>query len=88
MLAPLIVDSYNNANMMLFDAATGQRRVRIHPDAKPLINALASLVYKEGTNRPNKNSRWIHITDALKYALWEEFNVVTEVPQWGSSSSY
>jgi PBSX family phage terminase large subunit len=83
--APPNVDSYNNANLMLFDGE--RRRVRIHPDAKPLTNALASLVYKEGTNRPDKNSRWIHITDAFKYPLWEEFNVVTEVPQWGSSSS-
>lgn len=84
--APPNVDSYNNANLMLFDGE--RRRVRVHPDAKALIAAWGSLVYKEGTSRPDKNSKWIHVTDAAKYLLWEEFNVLEpETAPWGSSRS-
>jgi PBSX family phage terminase large subunit len=85
--APLIKDRVNNAQAMLFDLETERRRVRIHPDAKPLITALANLTFKEGTNQPNKKSGFDHITDAMGYLLWQEFNVLEEVAQWGSAST-
>jgi PBSX family phage terminase large subunit len=85
--APLIKDRVNNTQAMLYDLETQRRRVRIHPDAKPLITALANLTFKEGTHLPNKKSGFDHITDALGYLLWQEYDVVTDVPAWGSSSS-
>lgn len=82
---PPVVDRINNVNQMLL--ADGIRRLRIHPDAKALIAALASLTYKEGTSQPNKKSGFDHITDALGYLCWQEFNITTDVPQWGSSKT-
>ncbi len=82
---PPVVDRINNVNQMLLE--DGKRRLRIHPDAKALITALASLTYKEGTSQPNKNSGFDHLCDALGYLCWQEFNVVVEVAQWGSSRS-
>lgn len=84
---PLVKDRVNNAQAMFFDLETEERRLRIHPNAKPLITALANLTFKEGTSQPDKKSGFDHITDALGYLLWQEFNVVVEVPEWGSSST-
>lgn len=86
---PPVPDRINNVQAMLL-SGDGRRRLRVHPRAHLLIRALDGLTYKEGTNRPDKDSGLDHITDALGYLLWEEFNVlgpkvhvtVTESP-WG-----
>lgn len=77
--APLVVDRVNNAQQM-YDHE-GRRRVRVHPDAKPLITALTNLTYKEGTSQPDKSSGYDHLPDAFDYLLWQEFNVLTRAPQ-------
>jgi len=77
---PAVVDRINNTQLMFYDGETQRRRLRIHPDAKPLIVGLANHTYKEGTSQPNKNSGFDHITDALGYLLWQEFNVAYRGP--------
>lgn len=57
--APPVVDRENNANAMYFDVFTSKRRVKLHPQAAPLITALANLTYKDG--RRDKKSRFDHI---------------------------
>lgn len=81
--APAIVDRENNANAMYLQGA--RRRVRIHPRAKPLINALKNLTYKEGTRIRDKASGFDHICDAADYLMWQEFNVLAPAEEWGSS---
>lgn len=76
--APPVVDRLNNSNAMYFDAHTGRRRCRMHPDADGVIDAVTSLVYKETTGKRDPRSRFIHVCDALDYLLWEEFNVLDE----------
>jgi len=72
--SPPVVDRINNTNEMFeYD---GRRRIRVHPSARALITALGNLTYKEGTSAPDKKSGFDHITDALGYLLWEEFNVL------------
>ena len=78
--APLVVDRVNNTNAMLL--SDGRRRVRIHPRAKSLVDALGGLVYKvqkdgTGTSIPDKSGGFDHMCDAFGYLLWEEFNVLT-----------
>jgi hypothetical protein len=76
--APPVVDRINNSQQML--AHEGKRRTRIHPRAKPLITALANLVYKDGTSQPDKKSGFDHMCDALGYLHWQEFNVLELQP--------
>lgn len=74
---PPVVDRVNNTNEMLaqtMDDGTTRRKLRIHPDASALLTGLANHTYKEGTSQPDKKSGYDHITDALGYLLWEEFN--------------
>ena len=68
---PAVRDRINSVNSMLLNA-TGQRRLVIHPRCKRLIEALIKHQYKEGTQIPDKNSGFDHITDALGYLV--EFN--------------
>jgi len=72
--APPVVDRVNNSQAMYL--TEGRRKVRISPNARPLITALANLVYKEGTSIRDKGSGFDHLPDALDYLLWEEFNVL------------
>ena len=72
--APPVVDRVNNAQLMFLKDE--RRRVRIHPRCEPLIRALGGLTYKEGTRDRDKASGYDHITDALDYLLWQEFNVL------------
>ena len=73
--APLVVDRENNTNALF-----SRNKVRVHPRAKPLIEALNGLTYKEGTSIRDKNPRlgYDHPCDALDYLLWSEFNVLEE----------
>lgn len=79
--APLVVDRVNNTQAMLLQ--DGRRRVRIHPRARAVITGLSNLTYKEGTSKPDKDSGFDHICDALGYLLWQEFNVLAVRPSIG-----
>ena len=75
--APAIVDRINNTQAMLLQG--DRRRIRIHPRAEALINALKGLTYKEGTSIVDKGpsgGNYDHITDALGYLCWQEFNTL------------
>jgi hypothetical protein len=81
---PPVVDRVNNMNAMLCDGE--RRRVRIHPKAQHLIDALSSQVYKPDTNIPDKSGGYDHPNDACGYMLWQEFNVLT--PNTATVSSF
>ena len=72
--SPLVVDRVNNTNALF-----SRKKIRIHPQAKPLIKALLSLTYKQGTSIRDKGSGWDHVCDALDYLTWSEFNILEEV---------
>ncbi len=72
-VAPRVVDRINAVNGLL-KSADGTRRLRVHPRAEHLINALNGLTYKD--SRPDPKSPFIHITDALGYLVWQEFNTL------------
>jgi hypothetical protein len=73
--APPVVDRINNVQAMLL-AGNGRRRLLVHPKAHALVRGLDGLTYKEGTSQPDKTLGLDHITDALGYLLWQEFNVL------------
>lgn len=73
--APLVVDRVNVVQSML-QSADGRRRLRIHPRATKLVRALDGLTYKEHTSQPDKSTGLDHITDALGYLCWQEFNLI------------
>ena len=73
--APPVVDRINNTQSMLL-SGDGRRRLLIHPRADKLIRGLDGLTYKEGTSQPDKSGGLDHITDALGYLLWQEFNLL------------
>lgn len=77
--APPVVDRYNATNALLCNAA-GDRNLLIHPRCKHLCKALDGLVYKtdshdQSTNVVDKSGGLDHITDALGYLVWGEFNI-------------
>lgn len=76
--APAVVDRENNTNALF-----SKGKLRIHPRAKPLIDALSGLQYKEGTSIRDKNPTlgYDHPCDALDYLCWQEFNVLTEAEE-------
>jgi len=82
---PPVVDRVNNVNTMLCDDQK-RRRVRVHPDAQHLIDALSGQVYKPDTNIPDKSGGFDHPNDAFGYLLWQEFNVLA--PNTMSVSSF
>lgn len=82
--APPVVDRVNNMQALLLQGV--RRRLRIHPRAKPLIQALSNLTYKEGTSIIDKGMGLDHQADAIGYLCWSEFNVMIDPARWGSSS--
>lgn len=75
--APAVVDRANAVQAMLV-SANSQRRLRVHPRAQPLIRALDGLTYKPGTSQVDKSLGLDHITDALGYLVWREFNLLED----------
>jgi hypothetical protein len=73
--APPVVDRVNNTQSMLL-SGDGRRRVKVHPRCGKLIRGLDGLTYKEGTSQIDKASGLDHITDALGYLLWSEWNLL------------
>jgi len=74
--APLVVDRINNTQSNL-QSGNGDRRATFHPRTLATLGrALEGLTYKEGTSQPDKTQGLDHITDALGYVLWSEFNLL------------
>ncbi len=80
---PAVVDRINNVNMML--CHDERRRLRIHPRAGVLVEALSSQVFKDGTSLPDKKGGFDHPNDALGYLCWQQFNLLTPRAAWGVS---
>lgn len=68
--APPIVDRINEVNAMLCNS-DGERKLFIDYRCKHLIKSLEGLIYKEGTNMPDKASGLDHMADALGYLIHE-----------------
>ena len=71
---PKIVDTVNNVQGNLKNAK-GEVNLLIHSRCRTLIKGLEGFTYKKGTSIPDKTSGLDHITDALKYLLWQECNL-------------
>lgn len=64
-----IRDKYQAMNWLLCDAR-GKRRMKIHPRCKAVIRDLKFMVYKEGTDQPDKSDpERSHHSDALGYCV-------------------
>ena len=51
-------------------SAGGRRRLKVHPRCKDLIRDLKFMVYKEGTDQPDKSDpERSHHSDALGYCV-------------------
>jgi len=74
---PPVKDRINNMQAMLLNGGD-KRRLLVHPSCTKLIRALDGMTYKEGTSQPDKTLGLDHITDALGYLCWSEFNVVED----------
>lgn len=65
---PAVRDRINAVNSLLCNTQN-QRRLIVHPRCKRTIEGLTRHQYKEGTQVPDKNSGYDHITDALGYLV-------------------
>mgnify|MGYP003324523735 CR=1 FL=1 len=72
--APPIVDRINEVNAMLCNSE-GERRFFVDPKCKNLIKSLEGLIYKDGTNVPDKASGLDHMADALGYLIHEMYPI-------------
>lgn len=77
---PPVADRFSATNALLCNAA-GQRRLRVHPRCKHLIDDLGARAYKVGTREANDAGDIGHITDALGYVVWSQFPPIVERQQ-------
>jgi hypothetical protein len=65
---PSVKDRIATVNALLC-SSTGERKLRIDPKCKSLINGLTKHVYREGTRQPEKDGAkdFSHMNDALGY---------------------
>ena len=82
--APLLRDRYASVNRLICDAS-GRRRLYVDPSCKELITCLEQLIYKEGTNDPDKDLGIDHMGDALGYFVHHEFPVKKRPVYMGGS---
>ena len=75
---PPVRDRINAVNSLLLNSV-GQRRLIVHPRCTKLTEALIKHQYKEGTQIPDKNSGYDHITDALGYLVEYTFPVRRDI---------
>ncbi len=61
-------------NRLICDAK-GDRRLFIDPSCTELIKCLEQLIYKNGTNEPDKSLGIEHAGDALGYPVEYEFPI-------------
>ena len=69
---PPVADRFAATNAILCNAA-GERRLKIHPRCKRLIEDLTVRAYKEGTSDVDDYGDIGHITDALGYVIHRMF---------------
>lgn len=69
---PLVRDRLNVTNAR-FQAADGTRKAFVDPSCKLSIAAYERLVFKEGTNEPDKSSGHDHIVDSTGYLLFGKY---------------
>ena len=63
----MIRDKYQTLNWLIC-SASGRRRLRVNPRCRDLIRDLKFMVYKEGTDQPDKSDpERSHHSDALGY---------------------
>lgn len=71
---PSVRDRIAAVNRLICDAA-GRRRLFVDPSCRELIKGFEQLIYKEGTNEPDKSLNVEHMTDAVGYPIEYEFPV-------------
>jgi hypothetical protein len=69
---PLVRDRLNLVNGR-FQSADGKRHAFVDPKCKESIKCYEQLIYKEGTNEPDKSMNLDHLPDATGYYLYTKF---------------
>lgn len=69
---PSVADSIASVNAMLCNS-DGQRRLKIDPKCRSLINSITKWCYKPDTRVPDKTSGHDHMADALRYVTHRLF---------------
>ncbi len=64
-----------NAVNSLLQNANGDIRFIVDPTCKMTITALERMSYKQGTNIPDTNNDWNHISDAFGYLIHYEYPI-------------
>jgi hypothetical protein len=67
-------DRINAVNSLLLNADK-QVRLLVDPKCKMTVKAMEKMAYKEGTNVPDLNNDYNHISDALGYAIEYQYPV-------------
>lgn len=81
---PAVRDRIAAVNRLICDAS-GRRRLYVDPSCKHLIECLEQLIYKDGTNEPDKSLNIEHVGDALGYPVEYEFPVRRQAKMAGYS---
>ena len=74
----LVTDRANpnvNDSIIAVNSAFKTDRVWIDPSCRHLIESLSRYAYKEGTRQPDKNGQWDHMSDAIRYLIWQEIKL-------------
>jgi phage terminase large subunit len=69
---PLVRDRINYVNGRI-KSADGTRHYFVDPTCKETVKCLEQLIYKEGTNDPDKELGFDHVPDAIGYYLFTKF---------------
>jgi hypothetical protein len=81
-------DGINAVNARLCDTM-GERKLFVDPKCRETLNSLERFAYKEGTNQPDKDSGYDHMSDALRYAveylfpLKKDHSNIEQPARWG-----
>lgn len=73
-------DRINAVNSLLLNT-NNKVRLWVDPECKMLIKAMEKMSYKEGTNIPDLNNDYNHISDAVGYAIEFQYPVARERKQ-------
>lgn len=74
-------DGINAVNSKLKNAL-GERTYFVDPKCKKSIESLEKYSYKEGTSIPDKDNKYDHFADALRYYIDYDFPVRREAPEY------
>ena len=79
----LVTDRANpnvNDSIISVNSAFKNDQVWIDPGCRHLIESLSRYAYKEGTRQPDKGQGWDHLSDAIRYLIWQEIRVEHKYP--------